>query len=561
MAISDIGVICGRLVYHFFNKVTQKPMETQKKVLGKLMDLNKDTEYGKKYDFANIHTLEEYQQKVPMTTFLDYSDYVDRMIAGEKNLITSLKVKRYASSSGSVGKPKMLPKTGKDLFNMQCMGLCGPMGCVYNYYKRQGKKLGPLRGPLVMVLTGHKLENGMMSNGAGQIPLSYIKPLTRWFSSTPVEIMYPEHEEKLNIVYLQLRFALEDTKVSFLGSVVVTLLTSMFEYLEENWQMLCDDIEKGTIDPSVKITPELRKKFEKRLKPNPKRAAELRAEFANGFDTPIAPRIWPRLKWVYGMVGSNLTVYLKKLRKWIGDDMPLHNMGYAAAEGFFAMPEDMNRMDYVLLPRSLIYEFLPVDADGEETEDAVPVFMDKLEVGKEYEMIVTNFSGLYRYRLYDVVKVTGIHNKTPMVEFVYRKNLGMDVSNEKTTTQMLDWTAENMSAKSGVPFEGHSFFGDYSVKPARYVMLVEPETPVDEAKRQELVALLDESMKEANEKYDKYRRWALIGDPDVRILKKGAYNAYREMLRSRGVVLNQIKPVTVINSKEREEFFFSQVEL
>ena len=95
MAVSDLGVICGRLVYHFFNKFTSKPMETQRKILGVLMKKNKNTEYGKKYHFDEIHTLEEFQDKVPLTTFEDYSDYIDRMINnGEKNLITAYKVKR-----------------------------------------------------------------------------------------------------------------------------------------------------------------------------------------------------------------------------------------------------------------------------------------------------------------------------------------------------------------------------------------------------------------------------------------------------------------------------------
>jgi type I restriction enzyme R subunit len=53
----------------------------------------------------------------------------------------------------------------------------------------------------------------------------------------------------------------------------------MFDYLKENWEMLCDDIEKGVINSNIKITPELYKEYSKKFKPNPKRAAELRKEF------------------------------------------------------------------------------------------------------------------------------------------------------------------------------------------------------------------------------------------------------------------------------------------
>ena len=71
--------------------------------------------------------------------------------------------------------------------------------------------------------------------------------------------------------------------------------------------------------------------------------------------------------------------------------------------------------------------------------------------------------------------------------------------------------------------------------------------------------ILDDCMKECNEKYFKYRRWGMIGDPEVRFLKPGSYNDYRQMLFDRGVILNQVKPVTVINTDERKEFFFSHV--
>ena len=51
----------------------------------------------------------------------------------------------------------------------------------------------------------------------------------------------------------------------------------------------------------------------------------------------------------------------------------------------------------------------------------------------------------------------------------------------------------------------------------------------------------------------------MINRPEVLFLKKGTYDDYKEMLRQKGVVLNQIKPVTVINTDERREFFFSHI--
>ena len=563
MNFSDLGVLLGEVTLAKFERTSKNPMKAQKKLLNKIIRKNKNCELGKKLDFANIHSLEDFRSKVPLSTYEDYDALVDRMIHNrEKNIMYTGANIRYCSSSGSVGKPKILPKSVFDLWNMQCCGFSCTVAVTSRHVKKHmGKKLPSIMGPLVIILTGHKLEDGKMCNGAGQVPLTYLKPFSNFFVTSPVSLLYPEHEELLDTSYLQLRFALQEEKVSYIGSIVITLVTTMFDYLEENWEQLCDDIEHGTIGENIKITPELRAEYEKKLKPNPKRAEFLRQEFRKGFDTPIAPRIWPRLTFAYGMIGSNLKVYVEKLRRSIGDNIPIHNMGYAAAEGFFAMPTELDTHDSALIPYSIFFEFIPVndDVDEDETEEPKTLLLDEVEVGKKYELVVTNSSGLYRYRMEDIVQVTRMHNDTPVIEFLYRKNLSMNVANEKTTTAMVDYAAKKMFERTGSDFVGYSFYPDFSSNPPRYCLMTEIKGDVTEEKRQEMIDTLDEELKDVNEKYYKYRRWGMLNRPEILILKPNTYWDYRESLRAQGVVLNQIKPVTVINTKPREEFFFSHI--
>ncbi len=555
MAISDIGVLLGNSVLKGVDHFTSIPVETQEKILMQIMDENKDTEYGKKIGFKDVHSVEDFQRIVPLSTYDTYSDYVDRMLDGEENLMMARKCKRYCTSSGSVGKPKVLPKSGKDLWNMQCMGFAATPACAARWFKERGKKFPKQMGPVAIILTGHKMKDGKMGNGAGQVPFTYLKPISKFFMTTPNDFMYPENEDAVDSTYFHLRFALQRKDISFLGSMVVTLLTTMFDYLEGNWELICKDIEMGIIDPSIKCPPELRKKWEKKFKPMPKRAAEIRRECEKGFETPIAPRIWPDFVWSYGMVGSNLQFYVQKLRRHIGD-APIHNMGYAAAEGYMAMPVELDVNDYVLLPRSIFFEFIPID----NPECERPLTIGEVEVGKDYELVVTNFSGLYRYQIEDVVRVTGFYNKTPKVEFLYRNNLAMNIANEKTTTQMVDWAAAKVQEELGITFKGYSFYDDTDSEPVRYMLLAEPEGEISKDKIPEIEKSLDNWLNESNEKYFKYRRWGMIGEPKVVFLKKDTYQDYRDMLKKQGKVLNQIKPVTVINTDERKEFFFSHID-
>lgn len=554
-SFSDIGVFLGYCEWMKVDYYTSRPEKMQQSVLKGIIKRNKNTEFGKKIGVGSVNTIEEFQSKIPFTTYDDYADYVERMINGEKNLMIKRRPVRYCSSSGSVGKPKILPKCGEDLWIMQCMGFSGTTGCAAKWFKKKGMKFPGQIGPVAIILTGHRMKDGKMCNGAGQIPIAYLKPIARFFMTTPNDFMYPADESAVNTAYFHLRFALQRRNLSYLGSMVVTLLTTMFDYLEQNWEMICKDIETGTIDPTVKCPEDLRRKWEKKLKPMPERAKEIRRECEKGFDTPIAPRIWPKFRWAYGMVGSNLKFYVDKLRKSIGD-APIHNMGYAAAEGYMALPVELNVNDYVLLPQSVFFEFIPIDDPDCER----PLTIGEIEVGKDYELVVTNRSGLFRYRIEDVVRVTGYYKKTPKIEFLYRNNLAMNIANEKTTTQMVDWASLETQKALGISFKGYSFCDDRESDPVRYMLLAEPEGEVSENIIPQIEEKLDELLCESNEKYHKYRRWGMIGTPKVVFLKKDTYNDYREMLKSQGKVLNQIKPVTVINTDERKDFFFSHID-
>ncbi|MGN1194715.1 MAG: GH3 auxin-responsive promoter family protein, partial [Acutalibacteraceae bacterium] len=108
-----------------------------------------------------------------------------------------------------------------------------------------------------------------------------------------------------------------------------------------------------------------------------------------------------------------------------------------------------------------------------------------------------------------------------------------------------------------IDFNGYSFYGQADTEAGElpyYVLLVDSENDIPE----EMVHDMDELFRESNEKYEKYRRWGMLGEPHIVRLQTGTYDEYKKMLVSQGRVLNQIKPVTVINTPERKEFFFAR---
>lgn len=544
----------GNIVFRVSSRYTADPMPNQQQLLEMLMQKNAATEYGKKYGFEKITTFEQYQDCVPLTSYEDYEPYIERMLNGEQGLITYKKIKRYVQTSGSAGKPKLIPLCGKAIWNFQIMGFCAPMGSSLNYYKQRGEELPAQRSFLLIEVVNKDLPNGNKSSCLSALPFNLLRPFSSFFSVTPKEIFYPEKPDETDMNYFKLRFALENEGVTALTAALVTYIESMFEYLEKNWQILVDDIEKGTIDSSVRCPEQLRKKLLRKCRPNPERAAWLRREFEKGFDTPIAPRIWPELAWTSAMRSGSLALFAEKLKKYCGD-LPFNNTGYVASESLMAMPLEMSATDGVLLPKSCLFEFLPVGAP----EGTRPLLLDQLEVGKDYEVIITNLAGLYRYRMYDVVRVTGYYQKTPKVEFLYRSNLVLNITGEKTTQKMLDWAVDKACAEVGMQYDRFCFEGVLQDGQTPYYNILFEAPEADAEVRAKIGPVLDKYLRESNLYIDVRRREDVLACPQVQFLIPGTFDAYTQSLREKGVNINQVKPVTILNTQERKDFFLARV--
>ncbi len=545
--------MCEHIKIYIYSKRANKMQETCVK---RLMRKNKTTEYGKLHNFKDVKSIEDYQKIVPLSVYADYDDYVWRMANGEKGLITNMYVRRFTESSGSTGKQKLVPLSYWAEWVCQCFSFSAPVGCAVKWFAKQGKTLPAQKGLLTAETGCRKVKGGTISC-LSSIPLLNVRPIVEAFTTSPKEVLFPEPGVDMDMHYMKLRFALPSKKVSYLGTIFITTLESMFFYMEENWEMLCDDIEKGIINDSVKVPDEIREKYNIKLKPNPKRAEELRREFRKGFDeSPIIPRIWPNVGWMYGMGTGSLSFYQKKLRRYLGEDIPMHYLGYTATEAFMAVPLEFNSYEYVILPQNGFYEFRPIDQEG---YDNLLTIKD-LEVGKEYEIILTNMSGFYRYRIEDVVKVTGYYNQSPKITFCYRLNQIANISGEKVSSMAFDEIVANMSEESGDLYIGYSIYADRSTSPGHYKLFLELAEDISDEKKSTYSALFEEKLCKGNVSVEPLIKSGALGHPEVLFLKKGTYDDYREVLRKRGANLNQVKPIKVIDTDEKREFFFNHIE-
>lgn len=101
----------GRAVYEAVNKEFEAGYALNEALLMRILDDNKDTEYGKKYGFADIRSVEEYQKRVPVIVYENIAEDVERMANGEQNILTAYPFSHMNETSATTGSPKRIPMT------------------------------------------------------------------------------------------------------------------------------------------------------------------------------------------------------------------------------------------------------------------------------------------------------------------------------------------------------------------------------------------------------------------------------------------------------------------
>ena len=536
---------------------TKHPMDVQKQVLFSLLEDNKDTEYGKKYGFADIKTIEDYQKKLPVCKWEDFEPYVQRMLDGEQNILTAYPFDHFNITSGTSGKPKFVPYTEKHQnayakYNSMCgtavlVNAIGTDWC-------KGRAFSPNTGELFTLPTGLTY---------GHIPAKIVDYMggkenadlvMRTSFTSPVEA--GSTLDGRDTRYIHCRFAMEDRDVTGINVMYFPLLLTMLEYIDKNYALIIDDIEKGTINEDIKMPAEIRESLMKKIKPMPDRAKELRELFKDGPDFQYLPKIWPNLMYIYGCKGGSFANYDRIMRtRYTGENLTRIYYGVTSTEGIYSTPFEIDSEISVLTPGSLFMEFLPVDADGDLSQI---VTMDKLEVGRQYEFVITNNSGLYRYRMSDSFIVMGKLNETPTIKFVGRVNKTMNMSSEKILESDIEKCVTEVSEELKTPIFDFCVCPDYDN--VRYRFLVEPQKNV-EINMKAFANLLEKKLQEVSDVY----QWVINGlktlNPlSLQRMQEDTCLLYLELRQFKGASASTTKPVHVISTDAQREFFTHMVE-
>ncbi len=541
--------LIGKSAIRSLDKMASDPRGTQEALLMTLLQENKDTEYGKKYDFATIDSIEEYQKRLPICEYDDFAPYIEKMVKGEENILTAEKIGHFNKTSGTLGIAKYIPLSKKQISitgKYHALHANAVISSQIGYDWNNGKGVNLMEGTAVV------LESGATYGSASSVVVKNgpMKNMSSSLYTSPIEAKQPE--QGVITRYLHARYAVQEKNVTYVAATFASIVLEMFRYIEDHHEMIVKDIEEGTIDESIDLPDEVRKSLLERLKPDPKRAAELRSIFEQGFNEPWAKKVWPKLIYVYTAAGANFSPYTNKMKKHVlGDDVHIFYQGVSASEGMFSAVYKVDNEDSIMVPDGCFMEFIDT---GDESR--TPVTMDKLKEGKSYELIITNYSGLYRYRMRDILKVTGFHDKTPLVRFEMRADFAANIRGEKTSEAAVRYTIEETEKALDMEIYDYSIYSDTDSDPAGYVILMEIGSNPKEVSEEEIRKTLQEKLLLANRNIEHHIKDGYLADLRLVILQPETYLLYRDVMIMKGASASQLKPVHVIRNEFQRKFFF-----
>lgn len=340
--------------FHQIELFLKYPNDVQNELLLDLIDTAKYTQIGKQYDFASIKSYKTFSERIPVSTYEEYQNLIERSRKGEHNIFWPTPIKWFAKSSGTTNaKSKFIPVSLESLEDCHYAGgkdlLCMYLNNNEDSQMFTGKSLR---------LGGSKElyeENGTVFGDLSAILIDNM-PFWAEFSSTPsnkVSLM-SDWEYKMQAIVNETI----DENVTSLAGVPSWMLVLLNNVLEHTGK-------KNLLD------------------------------------------IWPNLE-VYFHGGVSFTPYIDQYKAILPRKEFKYYEIYNASEGFFAIQDKNNSSELLLmLDYGIFYEFIAMDIYGTSEEKVIS--LNDVEIGKNYAVIITTNAGLWRYKIGDTVRFASLN--------------------------------------------------------------------------------------------------------------------------------------------------------
>ena len=450
-------------------KWANNPHKTQEKVFKKLISKAKETAFGKDHNFSKISSYQDFKKYVKVQDYEGLRPYVDRIVAGEADVLWKGKPLYFAKTSGTTSGAKYIPIT-KDSMPTHIKAARNAL----LFYIAEKNDASFVNGKMIFLQGSPVLEdkNGVKLGRLSGIVAHYVP-----------------------------KYLLKNRLPSWETNCI------------EDWDTKVDKIVEETLKEDMSVISGIpswvQMYFEKLIQKTGKTVSEIFPNF-NFF--------------IYG--GVNFEPYKNKFEALIGKKIDYIEL-YPASEGFIAYQDSQTEKGMLLqLNSGIFYEFIP--ASEFFNENPTRISLKDVKLGVNYVIILNTTAGLWGYNIGDTVeftstkpyriKVTGRikHFISAFGEHVIGKEVEKALNDAiaDTNVNVSEFTvAPQVNPTKGLPY--HEWFIEFENEPENLP---------------ELASKIDASMQQQNVYYFDLIEGKILQPLIIRKVKKGGFHAYMKSI-------------------------------
>ena len=481
----------ARLRYWQIEHWVNDPIAAQREVLQDLITHGQYTQIGRKYQFSSLFNIRKFKETVPIQEYEDLKPYIDEIMKGEADVLWNTPVEWFAKSSGTTSdKSKFIPLSKESIEDNHFQGSKDVLTIYYHTF------------PDSDLLTG----KGLVIGGSHQV-----------------------HPIQEDIQYGDLSAVLLQNAPIWSGLIRVPELSIA---LMDEWESKIEMLAQSTIQEPVTSIAGV-----------PTWTLVLLKRILEITGKQTIKEVWPNFElYIHG--GVSFTPYKEQFSKIIGGDCNYIEI-YNASEGFFAAQDRPNEEGMLLfLDHGIFYEFMPIEEYGKENPKTIG--LDKVELGKNYAIIISTNGGLWRYLVGDTVQFVTLNPFR--VKVSGRLKQYINAFGEELIADNSDKAISETCAHFNVVMKEYTAAPIYmSDKGAgAHEWLIEFEVAPSDL--QAFTIELDKNLQAANSDYEAKRHKDIaLGLPQITVVKK---DCFHEWLKRKGKLGGQHKVPRLSNERK-----------
>jgi hypothetical protein len=514
---ANIAATHARGMTRKFFAAVKNATRTQDELLLRLVRGAADSDFGRHRGFKSIRTYADFQAAVPIQTYADMSNDIQRLRRGETTALLGpdQKVLMFAMTSGTTAEPKYIPITKQVLDDCRAGWNIWGLKALLDHPRAILRHIVQVTSPM----NDHLAPSGVPCGAITGLLAATQKKLVRRYYTSPLAIA--QITDAAAKYYTIMRLAIPKDVAWMVTANPATLL-ALARCANEHRETIIRDIHDGTLSEKFAVDGVVRDVLSSFVTRDVQRARQLEEIVRRSGN--LFPRDYWQLDFVAHWMGGTMGLYRAQFPEYFGD-VPARDIGLIASEGRMSVPIDDGTAAGILAVTSQFFEFIP----AEEYGTAHPTVLRSHEVreGQEYFLVLTNASGLYRYDMGDRVRVTGWSGEAPLIEFLSRDAHTCSLAGEKLTEHQVVSAMQAVTAGSAAAIVNFVLAPQWGTIP-RYRLYVE-ESPA--TSRSDLSERLDKQICSLNVEYAGKRQSLRLGSMELSIVPDGVLQARDSELR------------------------------